>query len=473
MKKSGAFCLFLSIVLCLGLLSFPAGAEETDQSVLSGSHGAAASSPLSDAGKLTETAKATIVYELNSDTMIYAWNPDAVMYPSSMTKLMTALIAIEQGNPDDKVAINKKAFSQIPPGSVSAGLKTGEELTLRDLLYCMMVQSANDAACAIAEHISGNQDLFVGAMNDRAKELGCTNTHYTNVHGLHDPEMVTTARDICRLLDYALEIPFFVELFTTKTYTVPATQLSDERVLHTSNYMMDTQVVKKYFDSRVTGGKTGATEDSGRCLAATSEGGGMRLLTIVLGAKPEYEVDGISLKSFGSFEETTQLLDYVFENFEYRQVFQPGQIVAQLPVEGGTNHVALECRSGAATVLPKDLDESLLSWNREDPGILTAPIAKGEKITNIRLWYGAKCLAQIDLMAANGVSDNSAAETLPTEPETDPGEQPGSGMGKLILLILAGVGVLVVLAVVTVLVSRRVSVIRRRRRRRQNRRRSR
>lgn len=473
MKKRRAFCLFLAAAVCLGLMILPAKAADADQSVQSGSHSPAALSPLSDSGKLTETSKATIIYELNSDTLIYAWNPDERLYPSSMVKLMTALIAVEKGNLDDRIVVNKKSFAQIPPGSVSAGLKTGEELTLRDLLYCMMVQSANDAACSIAEYISGTQEYFVEEMNRRASELGCTSTHYTNVHGLHDPEMYTTARDICRLLDYALDIPFFEELFSTKTYTVPATSVHEERVLHTSNYMMDKEVVKKYFDPRVTGGKTGATDDSGRCLAATSEGNGMKILTIVMGATPEYEEDGLSLKSFGSFEETGKLLDYVYENYEYRQVFQAGQVVSQLPVEGGTNAVALSSQRGAATVLPKDIDETKLTWIQGSPGVLTAPVRKGEKLTYIQLWYGAKCLAQIDLVAANGVGKDVPETAAPTQPGEDPTEEkPSSPARILVIAAVAAVAVAVLIPTVYVAVSR-ASARKKRRRRRENRRRNR
>lgn len=473
MKKYKALCLFLALVFAVGLLAVPVKAAEVDQSIQSGSHTPGAVNPLSESGKLTDTSKATIIYELNSDTLIYTWNPDEQMYPSSMAKLMTALIAIEKGNPDDKIVVNKRAFSQIPPGSVSAGLKNGEELTLRDLLYCMMVQSANDAACTIAEYISGTQEFFVEEMNQRARELGCTGTNYTNVHGLHDPMMVTTARDICKLLDYALDIPFFVELFSAKSYTVPATAVNDAREIHTSNYMMDTAVTKKYYDSRVTGGKTGATDDSGRCLAATSEGNGMRILTIVLGATPVYEPDGLSLKSFGSFEETTQLLDYVYESYEYRQVLLPGQVIGQLSVEGGSNAVALESREGAATVLPKDIDETKLTWVQNNTGILTAPIQKGEKLSDIQLWYGAKCLAQIDLLAANPVSKNDPEQSNPVLPTPNPQEEGKRNFLPLVLAIAGGILGAAVLGFAAFVVVRRVAVRNRRRRRRENRRRSR
>ena len=212
MKKIKALCLILVLVSVL-CTTVPVGAAEIDQSVSNSCHSVDAAVALSDSGQLTETAKAAIIYELTSDTMIYGWNPDIRIYPSSMVKLMTALIALEKGNLEDKVVVTKRALSYVAVGSVSAKLVAGEELTLESLLYCLMTASANDAATVIAEHIGGTQDKFIKMMNDRAAELGCTGTNYTNVHGLHDEGMYTTARDICRILDFALEIPKFKEMF--------------------------------------------------------------------------------------------------------------------------------------------------------------------------------------------------------------------------------------------------------------------
>jgi D-alanyl-D-alanine carboxypeptidase (penicillin-binding protein 5/6) len=246
-------------------------------------------------------------------------------------------------------------------GSVSAGLVAGEELTLKDLLYCLMTASANDAATVIAEHIGGSQAGFIKMMNERAKELGCKDTNYTNVHGLHEEETYTTARDICRILDFALDNPEFKAMFTAESYTVPATNKHEERIIYTSNYMMSRQTVKKYYDERVTGGKTGSTSQAGRCLAATSKGKGMELLTIVMGAEATYEADGLAVRTFGSFEDTKALLDYVLENFEYRQILFEGQILSQHPVEGGENSVFTKPVETASTVLPVDLDASKLT----------------------------------------------------------------------------------------------------------------
>ena len=391
--------------LLFGALTPAAQAETADQSVLNGCHGVDAKMTLSDEGKLVETSKAVIVYERKSDTMVYTYNPDGKIYPSSMVKLMTALVALENGKMTDKVTVTKRALSFVAIGSVSAGLVSGEELTLVDLLYCLMTQSANDAATVIAEHIGGSQDGFIKLMNEKATQLGCLNTHYSNVHGLHDEQTYTTARDICRILDAALENPDFKMLFQAKSYTVPKTNKSEAREIFSSNYMMCDETVKKYLDGRVTGGKTGATNEAGRCLAATSEGMGMELLTIVMGAEATYEQNGLAVKTFGSFEETKTLMDYVYGNFQYRQVFFQGQNMMQYHVENGMNDVVAQPENSCATVLPMDVEADQLTYLYSDiDGVISAPVSRGEKLSTVQVWYGSKCLVQTNLVAAHEVA---------------------------------------------------------------------
>ena len=458
MKKLGILCLVLSLLL----LAMPAAAlgATADPSVTGGCHSVDAALPLSDSGQLADTATAAMIYERNSDTMIYSWNPDGKIYPSSMVKLMTALVALDRGQLDDEVTVTKRALSSVAPGSVSAGLVAGEELTLEQLLYCMMVASANDAATVIAEHIAGNQDTFVAMMNDKATELGCSGTHFSNVHGLHDEETYTTARDICRITDAALDNEIFRAMFVAESYTIPATNKSEAREIWTTNYMMSTHSRKDYFDSRVTGGKTGATDEAGRCLVATAEGSGMELITILMGAKPEYTADGMSLKRFGSFEETRQLLDYAFENYEYRQILYSGQTVSQLPVKDGTNSVVTCPAVSASTVLPKDLDMTKLTWLYGDPGTISAPVQKGQVLSTVQVWYGSKCLAQTELVAMNAVPVWQA----PTQ-VTPPDTVDGTAVWTVVLILACAVLALLILAVGVVLLRRLIRNARYRRRR--------
>lgn len=473
MKKNRVLCLFFAIILVLIAISAPVLAEPTymDQSVTSGCHSVDATMQLTDGTKLTDTAKAAIVYERNSDTMIYAWNPDQQIYPTSTAKMMTALVAIEKGDPSRKVLVTKRALEELPMGTVTSKLQAGEELTLEQLLYCLMTESANDAALVIAEHIAGSQSAFVDMMNQKAAELGCSNTIYTNPHGLHDPNMHTTARDICRLTDAALENEMFRTLFSAKSYEIPATNKSEARSLTTSNLMMSQPANKKYHDPRVTGGKTGATDAGGRCLVATAESGGMELLTIVMDATPTYEIPGISLATHGSFEETAVLLDYVFGNYEYRQLFYEGQVITQYPVSGGENSAVAQPAHAGGTVLPLGLDKSQLNWVYANTVSLTAPVEKGQAISTLQVWYGTKCLAQTELVAVNAVA---VWQEPVQQPRAEIKPELGLwGIAGIVLLAILGLAVLAVAVLVILHYARRWKRNARRRSRRVNRRRSR
>ena len=168
---------------------------------------------------------------------MYSWNGDMRINPSSLVKIVTAYIAIRDGNLEDEITINSNSFSSLPHDAAKTGFYDGEILTLEDLLNCMMVDSGNDAAIAIAEHIGGTQDAFVGMMNDYAQELGCTDTHFTNVHGMYDTNQYSTCRDIARILDDTVNNDYFMKLFGAVYYTVPATnKMSDIRLLTTGNF---------------------------------------------------------------------------------------------------------------------------------------------------------------------------------------------------------------------------------------------
>ncbi len=456
MKKIRTVCLVLSFSLMLSAFALPAwGANDA---VTSGCHSVDAAVALSDEGRLTESAEAVILYELNSGTMLYAYNPDTKIYPTSMVKLMTVLVALENGTLGDQVTVTRSALNSVAIGSVSARLKTGEILTLEDLLYCTMVASANDAAAVVAEHIAGSQDAFVQLMNEKAAELGCKGTHYSNASGLHDEETYTTARDICRITEAALENEQFKTIFETVSYTVPATNKSDPREVKTTNNMALSG--NKYYDERVTGGKTGATDKGGRCLTVTAQQGGMDILCIVMGAKATYETE-VSISKYGSFEECKELLDYAFSGFSYRQVFFDGQSISQYPVQGGANQVVTQPAASASTVLPNKLDVSLLRWvyTQKDTA-LVAPVEKGQSIGSVQVWYGEKCLAQTDMVAMNAV----AVESEPVIPEAPVKED--SGSWKALAVTLGVFGGMIVLFLLAMMVLRFVGNMRRKARRR-------
>lgn len=394
------------MILCLLLLIQPVisvSAQQTDASVVSGCRTPDAAVALGGSEKMVDTSKAVFVYERSTGTLIYSYNADQTIYPSSMVKMMTALVALEYGDPEDVCTVTRSALDSVAIGSVSAGLVRGEEITLKDLLYCMMVASANDASVVIAEHIAGSQAAFIQMMNEKAQELGCTGTHFSNVHGLHDAETYTTARDIAKIVLAGLENEEFKAMFQAATYTVPATNKSEERTVVTTNYMMSKDVTRRYFDARVTGGKTGATDAAGRCLAVTAEVNGMDVVAVVMGAEATYEVEGLVVKTFGSFEEMTQILDYVQEGYEIRELFGDNQALYQYGVENGSNNVVATAADAVSCVLPKGTESEELTWSYLQNDTLTAPVMKGQAVSCLQIRYGEICVAQTDLVAMNAV----------------------------------------------------------------------
>ncbi|MBO5892352.1 MAG: D-alanyl-D-alanine carboxypeptidase [Oscillospiraceae bacterium] len=468
MRKAclSVMCIIWLLMQCVGV---PAAALQSDSTVASGSQTVDAAKALESQQKLVETAKAVVVYEKTSGTMVYTWNADGRIFPASMVKLMTALVALDNTDISQKVMVTTSALNRVPVGALRMGLVAGEELTLEQLLYCMMVASANDAAMVIAQHVAGSQEAFIAKMNEKARELGCTDTNFSNVHGLHDEQTYTTARDVCRILLAGLEDPRFEAMFTTAKYTIPATNLSKERTIKTTNNMMLT-TSWDYYDQRVTGGRTGSTDAAGRCIAITAEASGMELVCVLMGAEPTYSEDKQVVLRFGSFEEMSEILDYVFDGYALYQLAAKGQIVTQLEVTNGANHVAVQPERSVLTVLPADIDLYTLRWEFVSDN-LTAPVEVGTEAGAVQIWHGDICVGQTNLITANSVE----VETTLVMPKR-PSEMDGRGSWKILLFVvcgIAGVAVVVMLFSAAPKIIRRIKVKNMRRRRRKNRRRAR
>ncbi len=463
---------FLIILLILPILLAGMPLEASaDQAVQAGSSTLQAQIPLGGSEKKLETAQAAILYELNTDTLVYCWNPDQKINPTGMVKFLTVLIALEQGDLDAVVTVSRKALDSVNIGAVSAGLKRGEEITLRDLLYCVMVASANDAAAVIGEFIAGTQTAFVEQMNQRAQELGCTNSHFTNVHGLTSAEQYSTARDLAIIVEAALENDIFTEMFCAKAYTVPATNKCEARELKTTNHMISDATVKNYVDKRVTGGKPAAASTTDRSMICTAQVGTSRYLCVVMSAQAQ--VSGSYVTSFGNFLETGKLLDYAFGNYSVRQVIDNSQAFSKYPVTNGENAVVLQPEKDLFTVLPQEYDpENLEVTDFVDISLLHAPIKKGDVLGTLQICYESVILGSCSLIAMNDVEKKGSvilpADRFEPEPVVKTDYMKiliwvGIAFGSLILLVG---GILLAVRVVRVIRIRRV----RRRRMRQRRR---
>ena len=498
MKKRSLLCLLLAFAVFAQTLFLPVYAEtegtepsavpstqtpeETytlpsevsgDASVNMGCHSINALTPLAGAMEFNAKCKGAILYEIDTGTMVFSHNPDTKLYPASTTKIMTCLIALERGNLSDVVTASEEAIAQIDASSSSIDLVVGEQMTLENLLYGLMVSSGNDAAIVISEHIAGSEAEFVDLMNQKAKEIGCTGTHFANAHGLHDEEHYTTARDMAKIMLAALEYEKFHELYSTAYYNIPATNKSGVRQLTSTNYLITETILFAYQDSRVIGGKTGFTTPAGRCLITVSESNGMRMLCVVLGAETEYSDDGYTMLSIGSFEQTIKLMNLGYNNYKAAQILSPDMVVEQFNVTDGQTAAQGVVKQSSMSVVPADCDLNTLRFEYDlDGGGITAPVQQDQSLGVVRVWYQAKCLAQQELFAAAPVEkairvNNSGTPVSPALPIEDSGD-----LWHIVLVaVLVLLGVIVLMLAVSFL---RAAIIRaNRKKRRRNRRRSR
>lgn len=444
MKKIRVFQLLL-IMLMLPSLVFPAMATQTatpvgDPTIIYGAQTPDGQNPVMGSERMDISARSAILYELTSDTLVYAWNVDAQIQPSSLTKIMTALLAVEcVKDLTESVTVDWEVLISVPSNAMLAGLFTGEVVTMEQLLYLMMVGSANDAACVIADHVGGDQETFVGMMNARAAELGCTGTRFLNAHGIHEAGHVSTARDMLKILRKAMEYPLFVEIFNTESYVLDATNMSPERYFESTNYMGSTVLTEDYYDSRVTGGRTGNTDDGYRNFAAAAEENGTVYLSVVLESESEYADNGVMIRQ-GSFEDTAILLDMGFNNCSAVQVVYEGQALEQLPVTGGDSHVAIGPMQTSSSVMPKTMDPALMTSRLQlTVQTLTAPVSTGTYVGEYQVYYGNRCIASIPLYTLHDVRKIPVSQVPGNEPE-EPGFDPGAlSTAMTVLGIIFGV----------------------------------
>lgn len=249
-------------------------------------------------------SEAAILVDVASGTIIYAKNATRSMYPASTTKLMTAYLTLKNCKLDEVVTYSSKAVLSLEPGSSHIGLKVGESLTVEDSLYGLLLPSANEVANGLAEHISGSISSFAGLMNETAVQLGCVNTEFANANGLHDPNHMTCAYDLYRIMDACIKQNDFVRIASATAYVRQADSLLDKEIpMGTTN-----QFLKKdsdVYDPTVICGKTGWTAEAGRCLVTYAKRGEMDLICVVMNSENPNQ-----------YSDTELLLNYAERNFE-------------------------------------------------------------------------------------------------------------------------------------------------------------
>lgn len=243
------------------------------------------------------------LFDLDGKRVLYGQNIYEHLYPASITKIMTAIVALKNGNLNDMVTVSQSALN-LEEGSQLCGFQAGDQLTLEQLLYGLLIYSGNDAAAAIAEHVGGTQENFVQMMNEEISRLGMTNTHFTNPHGLQSPEHYTSVYDIYLMLNEAIKYPKFVEIIQMGAYTISfKNTLGQENSIYlesTDYYLIGEATEPK--GVTILGGKTGTTDEAGNCLALVCQNEyGKTFISIVTNAETKPVL----------YEQMNQLLEHI------------------------------------------------------------------------------------------------------------------------------------------------------------------
>lgn len=343
--------------------------------------------PMVVPGPPAVAAKSYILIDYDSGRVLAEDNADERLPPASLTKLMTSYVLsyeLEQGHVhnDDMVTISKDAWSQNPEfqGSSLMFIREGTQVKLHDLHQGIVVSSGNDASVAVAEYLAGSVDAFADVMNQHAKRLGMTNTHYVNPHGLPDPDHYTTARDLATLARAIIKFPREYALYKEHEYTYNnITQRNRNGLL--------------WSDPSVDGLKTGHTETAGYCLVASAKRQDMRLISVVLGAKTWA----------GREAESEKLLSYGFRYFETDKLYSAGAEVAQPRVWGGTaNSVKLGVDGDVYLTIPRGRRAALQAVMNVDK-YLKAPLAAHQQVGEMVVSLDGKTVLKTPLVALDKV----------------------------------------------------------------------
>lgn len=323
--------------------------------------------------------KAAYVAEPTTGKVIYEKNAHEKMYPASTTKILTALVTLENCKITDTAVVSQYAIDLVPEGYSNADLQVGEEHTIKDLLYALLLPSANDAANVLAEHISGSIEAFAELCNSRAKELGCENLHFVNANGMHDENHYCSAYDLYLIAKECRKHEIFNEIVKTKSYTLPATgTYPEKRIIENTNELL---LSGTYYYPYCTGIKTGHTTPAGECLVASSSYNDLELISVVLGGELTNS-QGLNER----FYDTKVLFEFCYNNYSIKEIAKYGDIATTVNVEKATKDTAvldIIVDSDISAVVPNDINKENVSSTISIKDDIVAPIQQNQVLGEI------------------------------------------------------------------------------------------
>ena len=354
----------------------------------------------------TLDGEAAVLIDLASGRVLYELNKDEQRAPASLTKIMTVLLALDaisegKCSMDTMVTAQEDCREGLGEDSSSAGINPGDVLSMRDLLYCAMISSANEACNIIGSYLEGSVSAFVAKMNERAQGLGCENTHFANTNGLPTEDHYSSAYDIYKITAEAMSYPDFMEIANTVSYTTESIRLNDGEPIGNSNALINPRSDyggNRYLYEYASGIKTGYTRAAGYCLISTAEKDGVSLLAVVMGCQGWLNA---GLEEYRNFSDTITLYDWAFNNFAYQTVISSSEQLAQVEVDlaqdGGIT--PLYAQKDVVLLLPKDTDPGSVDTEvsiYDDR--LVAPLAAGTVLGEAKVTVDGKDYGSIRLV---------------------------------------------------------------------------
>ena len=378
---------------------------------------------------------------LNAGAVVYEKNSNKRSYPASTTKIMTFIITAENVSDleNTSVTIKQDIISGLDLESTVMGLSShiGEKVSVKDLLYGLMLPSGNDAALVLADYVGGGISGFVEKMNAKAAELGCKNTHFANPHGLYDTNHYSTAHDMALIAKHAMKIKGFMDICNTVYYTPDGF-----KTLHNTNYMLDSEAEGgQYYYQYTKGIKTGYLDEAGKCLVTSSDKNGDKYLCVCLGAAFSY-AENVNY----AMKDSAKLYDWAYKNLGVQTLYSPSNSLASVDVKYVRNVKTLEAvpEKEISAFLPNNYDKKKLKVEINCPEQVDAPVAQGDMLGTVSVKYEDLDLGVTNLVAAEDVErDISPLEVFVTEHM------------QLIIIVSAVLVLIIVLLIVFISVRRK------------------
>lgn len=397
-KKALLYITTLCLVLTNTFTITFAQPEATTEAVSAQAASESTEAANSNTPSLNINAEACILIDAQSGLILYEKNSREKLYPASITKIMTTLLACENGNLEDTVTFSHNAVFNIGQGSSHIGMDEGEQVGFEDALYGIILESANEVCMAVAEHIDGTVEKFVERMNNKAKELGALDTNFANPHGFHDPEHYTTCYDMSLITKAAIQNEEFLKVFSTVDHTIPPTNKNVERYLHNKDKMM--RPTSPYYYENIIGGKTGFHDDALNTLVTYAGKDDVSLISVVM------KDNGAAL----TYSDTVTLMEYGFSLYEDKTLISASDYATDIPVIQhykdkvyDLGRVSLKIAQDYSTKVPEFINAADITLKPQLEESLQAPVEVGAKAGTLDIYYQDYLLGSTDIVAATGL----------------------------------------------------------------------